>query len=67
MIDKKPTPGNWTEWSEKAFEGQNSPAPYLHDAPPNRTTQVLGPDGNPVRVDVPRRAIGFDLTRKVQK
>lgn len=61
MYDKTPCPGNWTDHYDDVYSGGNSTAPMLHDVPPARITQVLGPDGNPVRVDVPRRAIGFDL------
>lgn len=59
MIIKSPTPGNWT-W-ELMPEAEEYPAPVLHDAPSTRRSTVLGPDGEPITVDVPRRAMGFDL------
>ena len=35
----------------------------LHDRPSERMSVILGPDGEPFRVPVPRMAIGFDLRR----
>jgi hypothetical protein len=63
MYDKTPCPGNWTDYYDDFYSGVDTPAPLLHDAPPSRVTQVLGPDGKPVRVDTPRRVLGFDLRR----
>lgn len=64
MIDKRPTPGDLSEWMMEPYEGDSSPAPMLHEAVPSRASQVLGPDGEPVKVAVPRRKIGFDLTSR---
>lgn len=68
MIDKKPTPGDYTDWVMEPYQDSGIySAPMLHDTPPARKSSVLGPDGNPMMVDVPRRRIGFDLTRKEGK
>ena len=66
MIDKKPTPGNWTDLSEEAYSGDGLYAQMVHDVPPVRTSSILGPDGNPMQLDIPRRKIGFDLRRKAK-
>jgi hypothetical protein len=63
MIDKKkkPSPINWTDWCMEPYEGDTLPAPVLHDEPPHRQSSVLGADGDPMTISMPRRAIGFDL------
>jgi hypothetical protein len=35
--------------------------PLLHEAVPERVTEILGPNGEPVTATVPRFKIGFDL------
>ena len=64
MIDKQPSFGNWTWDVEMPYEDRNANAGpvTLHDTPPVRQSCVLGPDGNPVLIDIPRRKIGFALT-----
>ena len=64
MIDKRPVDGDLTDWFMPTGTGDNAAAPMLMDQPPHRTTQVLGPDGQPVLVTQPRRIIGFDLKPK---
>lgn len=61
MIDKTPTPGDMTEWLMEPYEADHCPRPMLHDVPPVRSTGVLGPDGEEVSCDVPRRRMGFVL------
>lgn len=61
MIVKTPSLGDWTEEICEPFEADHSPRPTLHDTPPVRRTGVLGPDGEEVSVDIPRRRIGFVL------
>ena len=62
VIDVKPSSINYTDWLEEPYRANHTIAPTLHDTPPVRQSQVLGPDGEPVSVDMPRRRIGFDLT-----
>lgn len=59
MIDKKPG-----DWSDELMDGIDERAKVhvtLYDREPSRKSAVLGPDGKPVTVDLPRRRIGFDL------
>ena len=63
MIDKKPTPGDLTHWVMEPYEADSGPVPTLHEQNPARVSSVLGPDGSPVTVAVPRRKLGFDLSR----
>jgi hypothetical protein len=64
MIDKQPAPGDLTDWLMEPYEARDTPSPMLHDATPARVSSVLGPDGEPVMVDTPRRRMGFVLTPK---
>lgn len=64
MIDKRPTPGDYTDFVMEPYADGGGSAPMLHETIPARVSEVLGPDGNPVMVDLPRRKIGFDLRRK---
>ena len=61
MIDRKPSPCDWSDPLLRPYSGANTPAPYLHDRPSARVSSLLGPDGEPLLVPIPRRAIGFDL------
>ncbi|MGK7753761.1 hypothetical protein [Roseovarius sp. C03] len=68
MIDRRPVPGNFTEHLEEdcGLSGApQAPSPTLLDTPPERKTGVLGPDGEPVSRDVPRRRLGFILPHQV--
>jgi len=64
MIDKKPSPHDWTDGVMEPYRGGGVITPMLHESIPSRASQVLGPDGEPVRVAVPRRKIGFDLNTR---
>lgn len=66
MIDVKPTPGNWTDFSLQPYKEIQVNAPVLYDLVPAWKSKVLGPDGNPVMIPVPRNKLGFDLTRKAK-
>lgn len=39
----------------------------VFDRPHERVSALLGPDGEPLMVQYPRRAIGFDLTPRGKK
>lgn len=70
MIDRRPTPGNYTHLIEDDVGLNNlpyNPTPNLHDVPPVRQSSVLGPDGNPLMVDVPRQRIGFVLPHQKRR
>lgn len=68
MIDKRPSPGDLTDWVMEPYEPADAaPNPVLHDEYPFRHSAVLGADGEPLMVAVPRRAIGFDLTRRKEQ
>lgn len=62
MIDKRPTPGDMTQWVMEPYD-RHVPdiCPTLHEEVPARRSSVLGPDGEPLMVGVPRPVIGFDL------
>lgn len=40
------------------------PEPMLHDRPSERVSELLGMDGEPLLVPIPRHAMGFDLRRR---
>lgn len=61
MVDNQPTPGNWTCDLMDQFDTEVNICPVLTEPIPSRPSEVLGPDGEPVSVDLPRRVIGFDL------
>lgn len=56
------TPHDWS-YDLQPDENQ-APAfvPMLHEPLPERSSCVLGPDGEPVTIAVPRYRMGFDLT-----
>lgn len=62
MIDRRPVPGDLTDWYDDVISASpmHEP-PQLTDTWPERKSSVLGPDGEPVRYNVPRRKIGFNL------
>ena len=62
MIDRKPTPGDWTDSVMEPYCGSSGISPMLNEPIPARVSEVLGPDGNPVLISVPRHRLGFDLT-----
>lgn len=68
MIDINPSQGNWTDYLEYTYRdtSANVTQVLLHDTPPIRQSNVLGPNGEPVYVDTPRLKIGFDLTPKAK-
>ncbi len=61
MIDKKPGdslhewPSYWDGWQSE---------PQIDHRPSERISALLGPDGEPLMVPIPRRAMGFDLRQK---
>ncbi len=62
MIDKRPTPGDLTEYVMEPYYPDCEPIyPSLSYSPSERVSEVLGPDGEPLMVGYPRPAIGFDL------
>ncbi len=64
MIDKQPSPGNWTEYLMDAYAGPEAERPSLSYRPSYRVSALLGPDGEPLLVPIPRVAIGFDLRKE---
>ncbi len=57
------TPNDWAPYLEDHYGDIPAPIqPTLHEPHPERATEVLGPDGEPVAASVPRARIGFDLT-----
>ena len=67
MIDKTPTPGSWTDDIIEPYDERFDVSPALHDTPSQRQSTVLGVDGEPMWIDVPRRALGFDLRPKGER
>lgn len=65
MIDKKPN--DWSEDLVDAMGWCDPVVPILHEEAPSRRSGVLGPDGEPVMLGLPRRRIGFDLTKRSQR
>lgn len=62
MIDLTQAGHYWPEL-DSATE---CPAPDVWHSPAERISELLGPDGEPLRVSYPRPRLGFDLTpRKV--
>ena len=43
------------------------PAPDVFDSPHDRISDLLGPDGEPLRVPYARPRLGFDLTPTAQQ
>jgi len=62
MINKTPT--GWTIDLEEMLGPEIGGEPLVHDREPSRQSSVLGPDGNPVSVPIPRQKMGFDLSAK---
>ena len=65
MINKTPT--GWTWHLEDNLGPSIEVIPALHDRPAARVSALLGPDGEPLLVPYPRRAIGFDLRPRAGK
>lgn len=62
MIDKRPAPGDLSDWVMTPYEDRSGDIqPAIFDRPSERVSALLGPDGEPLLVGIPRRAIGFDL------
>lgn len=60
MIWISPALGNWTDdIVEPARDGYI--ATQVSEAEPSRPSSLLGPDGEPLRVDLPRGRMGFVL------
>lgn len=55
------TSTGWHEELTDALGPEIAVEPLLFDREPSRLSQVLGPDGEPVKIDLPRRRAGFDL------
>lgn len=62
MIDKNPSDS--FDWDGDPIGPDVAVCPLVHDREPRGRTSVLGPDGEPMSVDIPRRRIGFVLGRK---
>ena len=60
MIDITQAGHYWPELDAMA----ECPTPDLRHSPSERISELLGPDGEPLRVAYPRNRIGFDLTPK---
>ena len=56
------TQGGWS-WDVLDSPGF-TPDPEVWSAPHERVSELLGPDGEPLRVAYPRPKLGFDLTPK---
>ena len=56
------TQAGW-EWPELEAIGE-CPQPQLWHSPAERISELLGPDGEPLKVPFGRPRIGFDLTPK---
>lgn len=66
MIDKTPT--GWTWELEENLGPELSIQPPLMDHHPSyRVSELLGPDGHPLRVPYPRVKMGFDLRPKAER
>lgn len=61
MIHRTPTPGDWSEDLVAGYDYPEAPEITIFDRPSERVSALLGPDGEPLMVQFPRRAIGFDL------
>jgi len=61
MIDKRPTPGDLSDELIFPYDDRQECVPIIHDTPARRQSTILGPDGEPMWIDTPRRALGFDL------
>ena len=66
MIDKMPTPGDMTDYLMEPYSGGNGASPMTFDRPSERVSALLGPDGEPLLVGIPRVRLGFDLTRRLE-
>ncbi len=67
MIDKRPTPGDITDWwLMDPYKGGGSTQPMMEYRPKERISKLLGPDGEPLLVPIQRIAVGFDLRPKAK-
>ena len=59
MIFRTTMPGNWTDELEPYYE--YAAAFTVSETTPHRYSAILGLDGEPLRIDLPRRRAGFVL------
>lgn len=64
MIIRTPMIGDWSTDLDDGYDYQDTPEITVHDRPSERISALLGPDGEPLLVPIPRRAVGFDLRAK---
>lgn len=62
MINKVPT--GWTEGIEEGYGKQIFTTYDVYDTTCFRVSALLGPNGEPLQVSVPRQKIGFHVERK---
>ncbi|MGB0928883.1 MAG: hypothetical protein ACPGVA_16845 [Pikeienuella sp.] len=67
MIDRRPSTGDWSDDLMEPFHGHSTPAPMVHDSDPVRKTELLDPSGEPLSINIPRCALGFDLRKRPSK
>jgi hypothetical protein len=65
MINKTPT--GWTGWLENKFGNETPSRADVYDTTCWRVSALLGPDGQPLMVSVPKQKIGFHVDTSTTK